>query len=385
MEEKTVKLFFDLIRKAIGQGGACEVPPDADYGALLRLSAFHDLAHLVYFAQKDDPAFIASNSFDEFKKHYDISLLRQAKKEIAAEEIASALNAAGVPFIFLKGTVLMSFYPEPWMRTSSDVDILVRSEDHPRAADALVAAGMTRLSASMHDISLTSRSGFHVELHDTLIEQRRLPRAAAVLDGIWDHAAPVGETDSEYALDGAMFYFYHIAHMVKHFESGGCGVRSFLDLTMLASREGYGIANAEKFLREGGLLKFAESAEKLAAEWFSGAEADPALRGLSEYVIEGGLYGTQEHGTLIRRRKSSGRIAYYAKRAFPSYKRMTVGYPLLKKYPVLLPVCWVARWFKLTDPEKKEKYRREIEIEKKANTPSAVKIEALMKDLEIWK
>ena len=30
-----------------------------------------------------------------------------------------------------------------------------------------------------------------------------------------------------------MFYFYHIAHMAKHFEEGGCGIRPFIDLWTL--------------------------------------------------------------------------------------------------------------------------------------------------------
>ena len=39
--------------------------------------------------------------------------------------VRKCLEEAEIPFILLKGAVVRDFYPEAWMRTSSDIDVLV--------------------------------------------------------------------------------------------------------------------------------------------------------------------------------------------------------------------------------------------------------------------
>ena len=51
--------------------------------------------------------------------------------------LTEALNQAEMPFIPLKGSILRQYYPEPWMRTSCDIDILVREEDIDAATQAI--------------------------------------------------------------------------------------------------------------------------------------------------------------------------------------------------------------------------------------------------------
>lgn len=45
------------------------------------------------------------------------------------EQVCDALEKAEIPFIPLKGVVIREYYPEPWMRTSCDIDILVREKN----------------------------------------------------------------------------------------------------------------------------------------------------------------------------------------------------------------------------------------------------------------
>ena len=56
-----------------------------------------------------------------------------------------------------------------------------------------------------------------------------------------------------------MFYFYHVAHMAKHFEIGGCGVRPFLDSYLLLYYAQYRTESCCQLLRKGGLLTFAKA------------------------------------------------------------------------------------------------------------------------------
>ncbi|MFX7845188.1 nucleotidyltransferase family protein, partial [Acinetobacter baumannii] len=76
-------------------------------------------------------------------------------------------------------------------------------------------------------------SGQHIELHFNLIEDHRIKGASAILNRVWDAAVPCGGWTYQYEMPDELFYFYHIAHMAKHVENGGCGIRPFLDIWVL--------------------------------------------------------------------------------------------------------------------------------------------------------
>ena len=50
-------------------------------------------------------------------------------------ECCNALEKAQIPFVPLKGSVIRKYYPEAWMRTSSDIDVLVHKEDVEKTTD----------------------------------------------------------------------------------------------------------------------------------------------------------------------------------------------------------------------------------------------------------
>ena len=45
------------------------------------------------------------------------------------KELKEALEKAEIPFLPLKGSVIRKYYPEPWMRTSCDIDLLIHKEE----------------------------------------------------------------------------------------------------------------------------------------------------------------------------------------------------------------------------------------------------------------
>lgn len=52
--------------------------------------------------------------------------------------ICDALESVEISFLPLKGSVLRQYYPEPWMRTSCDIDILVHENDLEKTTEYLV-------------------------------------------------------------------------------------------------------------------------------------------------------------------------------------------------------------------------------------------------------
>ena len=137
------KLLFAMLRSVICGFRVDEQMKDACTPELLQetfeLARMHDLGHLVGQAAADwklpewETVTVA-------KKTAMQALYRYMRLEQTLQQLCMLLEEAKIPFIPLKGSVLRNEYPQPWMRTSCDIDILVREEDLERAADALVGA-----------------------------------------------------------------------------------------------------------------------------------------------------------------------------------------------------------------------------------------------------
>ena len=256
------------------------------------------------------------------------------------------MNGEGIPFVALKGSVIRRLYPEPWMRTSCDIDVLVREEELDKAANHLKEElGYTReAKRTVNELSLYTISGVHLELHYDLSEGNRYGKD--VLSNIWRYTRTEDGDEKYLALTDAVFYFYHIAHMVKHFEYGGCGIRSFLDLWLMKHQVKYDRKEVETLLEQGGFLAFANACENLAEVWFGDGVLDELGESLQEYIFEGGVYGSFKNCMGMQQAKRGGKFQYLMSRVFISNNDLKLKYPQVEKRPWLAPFYHVKRWFK---------------------------------------
>lgn len=321
---------------------------DEEMTKLYRLSKSHDLAHLVGDALIKS-GLVENNALKaEFKKQIMLAFFRSEKISYEYDRLKNALSEAQIPFMPLKGAVIREYYPEPWMRTSCDIDILVRQKDSDAAQEVLTGRyGYTYHGKGPHDVSLFSPSKIHVELHYGLVEDGRANAAAKVLENIWDAAVLQEGSAYLYEMPDEYFYFYHIAHMAKHFEIGGCGIRPFIDLWILDRLCGADVKKRNELLEKGGLLKFADAARKLSNVWFDKAEHDNITKQTEEYILRGGVYGNSENRVTLQQQKQGGRIKYALSKIFIPYDVIRFHYPILQKHKWLTPVMEVRRWGKL--------------------------------------
>lgn len=346
---KSVDLFFAILRSQVCGGELTEEVKQAltpeRLESVYSLAKEHDLAHIVGQALGKNGLLSKCEVSDQFRRQTMLALMRHTWQENACEKIFQTFEESKIPFIPLKGAVLRAYYPESWMRTSCDIDILVRETDLEDAIKALEEKqDFKQGQKTPHDVSLHAPNGMHLELHYAAVEEKRANNAAAVLDRIWGDARPDKDGSVRCVLSDAMFYFYHIAHMAKHVQEGGCGARSFLDLWILNHRISFDPEKRQALLKEGGLLAFAKAAESLSEVWFSNAEADAVSVQLARFILYGGMYGSMENNVAIKQMRQGGRFGYAMSRIFPSYEKMEFRYPALKKCPLLLPVYHIARW-----------------------------------------
>lgn len=201
-----------------------------------------------------------------------------------------------------------------------------------------------------HDVQVVASNGTHIELHFKLVEEARVGEAFEVLTRVFENAEVCDGFRYKYAMSDPFFYFYHVAHMAKHFETGGCGIRPFIDLWILDSIEEADKEGRDKLLEEGRLLKFAERARALSKVWLEEYEADDFSLQLEKFILNGGVFGSAENRVSLNQKKKGGRFGYFMSRVFASKDKLSGYYPILQKHPWLLPFMQVRRWFLIFRP-----------------------------------
>lgn len=350
MENRGQELFFHLIASAVS---GC--PLSAEEGALYdsamlpemtALARYHDLTHLLALGLRNNGLLTLENG--ELEKEIFHAAFRFEQLNYELTSICRTLERAQVPFIPLKGSVLRQYYPEPWMRTSCDIDVLVHEEDLDGATAALADALNYRIGEkSAHDIQIFTPSGQHIELHFNLIEDHRIKGASAILSRVWDAAVPCGGWTYQYEMPDELFYFYHIAHMAKHIENGGCGIRPFLDIWVLMHYVPHDRDRRERLLTDGGLSVFAGQAERLAEIWFGNGVRDDTACHLENYIINGGVYGNLVNQISVQQIKQGGRLRYACSQIWLPYEALKWAYPSLERKPQLLALYELRRWGRL--------------------------------------
>ena len=256
---------------------------DAEINDVYQLAEKHDLAHLIGVAleraeakdkQRYKPFFSAS-----IKAAYRYEWLRGEQ-----EKIFDLLEQKGIPYIPLKGAVIRALYPEPWHRTSCDVDILIPEE---RLEEALAAfesdLAYTRGRRGVYDVSLTAPNGVHLELHFD-IHGEYVDRSE-----FWADARQVTARDYQFALSTEMLILAHIAHMAKHFVSGGCGVRPFLDLWLMKEKLQYDAKKLSQMLDSHHLSEFGEVVFGIVSVWFDQKAPTETEMMAQDIILFGGV------------------------------------------------------------------------------------------------
>lgn len=313
---------------------------------LYRLSKKHDLAHLVGNALVNHKLLDEGKLKEAYQKETFLAVYRCERLAYELKELRRAFNEAQIPFIPLKGSVIRAYYPEPWMRTSCDIDILVKESDADAAADYLAKKLSYRFEVKgQHDISLFAPSGIHIELHFKLMDLdfQQVP----MLNDVWTGGEIAIASGCEYRMSNELFLLYHIYHMAKHFIHGGCGIKPFIDLWIIKNRIGYQDEKAESLLRESNLLLFYNRATELGNVWFEENAHNAVTREMENYVLSGGVYGSLEQYLAMTQNRKGGAFGFLLSKLFLSYEQMKIYYPSLKKCPLLFPFYQVRRWFRI--------------------------------------
>ena len=342
--------LFTLLRSALRTTEQCkgiEMLSEEELEALYRLAKAHDVAHLLADALDKQGLLRDEGVSRIFRKQQLLSVYRCEQMRYAFNEICTVLEQKQIPYVPLKGSVLRQYYPEEWMRTSCDIDILVHSQDIDRAVKALVetCGYTTDNKMNYHDISLRSPMGIHLELHFSIKEN--MDNIDGLLEKVWDYAICDEDAGCRYSQTKEYFLFHHVAHMSYHFVHGGCGIKPFMDMFIIMSTMRYDDSLVRTYCKQCGIEEFYNHVLYVTDVWFGTKPHTVLSRNIESYVLSGGVYGTIENKVKVAQSKQGSKIKYALSRIFVPYDTLVLLYPILHKHKVLFPIMQVWRWIGL--------------------------------------
>lgn len=313
-----ISVFISLIRCGLGVRSDTLTEDQIDFELIERISIKQSLVPIIIAGLKKYEFF--SSISESMKKCDSKEVFNYINRYDAINKLSKAFDDNNIDYILLKGSVINKFYPEPYMRTCSDIDILVKEESIENAISVVEKYTDFKRDASAekiigklyHDISFINNR-VHLELHFSIKEN--IEKMDRILESAWSFSCYSG-IGNMYLFTTEFQVFHIIAHMANHFIRGGLGIRPFIDLWLMRKNTVYNEQQVLLLCKKCGLLKFYNECCSLVNYWFDNQEPSKTTKMLEKSCFIGGVYGSELFRIASEQRTHSG-IFYILSRIFP--------------------------------------------------------------------
>lgn len=359
-------IMFTLIRSEI-----CNYPVDEhlrseltieNYKELFCLSRKHDLSHIVASGLFHAGLLGDDEMSQAFHQELMRAVYRDAQRDYAISLTNDLLEQAQIPHINLKGSVIRHMYPQSWMRTSCDIDILIHKSDIGLVEKILCENNYIRLKdSSTHDYNFVSPNKIHIEVHHTLTQDGKMSLADELLKSVWDdYTIPSEKCIYRNNITQELFVVYHLAHMGRHLLHGGCGIRPVIDLWLINKQHSADPQKLDAMLTSCNLKALYDATLELSRVWLESHKHNEKTEQFERYILCGGVYGSTTNAAKMKAANGVSKGRSFFNLMFLSKENLEVLYPALKKYPILYPFYQIKRWFRYFDKNKRNKVKHLI-------------------------
>ena len=363
---------------------------EADFEELYRLADIHDVGAIIATELKEvAPAFQPQGKLaSHFTQAIGLTLREFQHRETAQRIVKALLDGEHIDHLFVKGAVIKSDYPVPELRTSGDIDVIVRKTDFEKVVSlAEHTAVPLTVKEQTSEVVTWKLNGIDVEIHST----------ADVSSDYFNDimALAIRQDGYTYRLSDTDHLLYIICHLAKHLAYRGAGIRMLMDVDVLVRKlQPFDQSGFLILCENAGCKKTAEALLSLAAFWFGTPvtatvdyPSNPLLlQSFERVMLDGGSFGYEQNAIPVRYLDHDGsteesRLKILLKMAFPSREYLKLCYPYYQKYAFLYPV---ARLNRLADGLfKKRKAAADVLQQVKTDGGNASVQLALIRELEI--
>ncbi len=343
-----------LLKCAIKNELPTTIPEDIDWSILFQLAQYHSISNLICYALQNCLGMIDKEVAEKFLSMYKQYIVIEAQQQYYLDELCEEFEKAGVLYAPMKGSVIKHLYPEPDLRSSTDIDIYIGKGNAAKAKAIMDALGFETLE---YDAEVLIHDTYHidkfvtVELHHELMPKIPYFKGVEVCPEIQDSITRINGTKYGYEFTKEGFYLFMIIHIAKHVKHNGMGIRGYLDVWIYL-RNYKQILDWKiigDMLEKAKLTKFHNQVLSLVDYWFNDTETtDQIVLDFSAHTIGSGLMGTHQMVTseeLYKNKTEGKKYKYYLNTVFLPIEFMRDKYRFLRKAPILLPFCWIHRIF----------------------------------------
>lgn len=344
---------------------------------IYKLSEIHHVVPMIYnavysqdFFQKQEDGFKSMFKSMAFKL-----IFSQIQRTSRFLELYKKLREENVKFLVFKGIIFRNMYNNPDDRMSADEDIVVCAEDYDRVKEILTGEGLEFIDKGEECAYFCKNTGLCIEASKSLFSEDS--KAYGHLNDLFDD---IFEKSIEIDVDGTLVstlshqqhLIYIVFHNMKHFLTGGFGIRQVADFFKYI--ESYGeFIDWELFwsdLKKLNYDTFALNLIDISLKYLGFDDSKVVYPGehytfedlkksdkyyinsdaLISDILDAGVFGAstmdRKHTALmtldaVEDNSSGNRF----KAIFPGVDYLKGRYIYLQKYPVLLPVAWIQRIF----------------------------------------
>ena len=171
--------------------------------------------------------------------------------------------------------------------------------------------------------------------------------------------------------------------MAYHFQHGGCGIRSVLDIYLICHQMQYDEEKLIEFCKEAQIATFYNYIRQLSEVWFGNEDYTSITIAMEEYILHGGTYGTKDNYAAVGQTKQGGHLRYMLSRIFVSYDHLRGRYPALEGHKWMIPFYQIKRWNDMIKKGNLKTYTEEFKLSKNINKKQIDSTEKLLKVLEL--
>ena len=363
---------------------------------IYKMSEIHHVVPMIYNAAYNEDFFKECDA--NFQAMFKSSAFRYIFSQIQRTnhflEVYKKLSEKNIKILVFKGIIFRNMYNNPDDRISSDEDILIKKEDYEKVKEFFLSEGFEFIDKGEECAYFSKSSGLCIEVSTSLFshESKAYGHLNKLFEDVFEKSIKINIDKIDIlTLSHEQHLIYIVFHNMKHFLTGGFGIRQVADFSKYIETYGEYI-NWEKFwldLKDLNYDTFALNLIEISLKYLGFNEdkitypdnitSFDELKNSQKYyinseslindILDAGVFGAstmdRKHTALmtldaVEDKKKSNRL----KAVFPNVNYLKDNYTYLQKYPILLPVAWGQRILSYLKKNKTSSYINTMELGK---------------------
>lgn len=395
--EKTNLEFLSLLKSSLkNEKYDGEKIDFEDLVYIYKMSEIHHVVPMIYNAAYNEDFFKECDA--NFQAMFRSSAFRYIFSQIQRTnhflEVYKKLSEKNIKILVFKGIIFRNMYNNPDDRISSDEDILIKKEDYEKVKELFLSEGFEFIDKGEECAYFSKSTGLCIEVSTSLFshESKAYGHLNKLFEDVFEKSIKINIDKIDIlTLSHEQHLIYIVFHNMKHFLTGGFGIRQVADFSKYIETYGEYI-NWEKFwsdLKDLNYDTFALNLIEISLKYLGfnddkitypdNITSFDELKNSQKYyinskslindILDAGVFGAstmdRKHTALmtldaVEDKKKSNRL----KAVFPNVNYLKDNYTYLQKYPILLPVAWGQRILSYLKKNKTSSYINTMELGK---------------------